>query len=104
MENPLLLNNTLHLLLYLSLNVNRNGLGYIYDKLVFSMCKYCHGSHYLILYNLSCSMLKSVRHNPTRFDIAQDKVRQFEKLIITLEGQILDGMIFQVGDTVKPVL
>ena len=41
-------------------------------------------------------MLKSVRHNPTRFDINQDKVRPFEKLLITLEGQLLDGMIFQV--------
>ncbi len=45
---------------------------------------------------LLCRMLKSVRHNPTRFEIAQDKVRPFEKLLITLEGQILDGMIFQV--------
>ena len=43
-----------------------------------------------------CRMLKSVRHNPTRFDINQDKVRPFEKLLITLEGQLLDGMIFQV--------
>ncbi len=41
-------------------------------------------------------MLKSVRHNPNRFEIEEDKVRPFEKLMITLEGQILDGMIFQV--------
>ncbi|CAH1784090.1 unnamed protein product, partial [Owenia fusiformis] len=40
-------------------------------------------------------MLKSVRHNPSRFGISEDKLRPFEKLMMTLEGQVLDGMIFQ---------
>jgi hypothetical protein len=41
-------------------------------------------------------MLNSVHHNPTRFGLSSDKLKPFEKLMITLEGQILDGMIFQV--------
>ncbi len=44
-------------------------------------------------------MLKSVRHNPTRFNLQEDKIRPFEKLMMTLEGQLLDGMIFQVSLT-----
>ena len=41
-------------------------------------------------------MLKSVRHNPGKFDLPVDKMRSFEKLLMNLEGQVLDGMIFQV--------
>lgn len=41
-------------------------------------------------------MLKSVRHNPGKFGVPENKLRPFEKLLITLEGQALDGMIFQV--------
>ncbi|XP_064632766.1 WASH complex subunit 4-like isoform X2 [Lineus longissimus] len=40
-------------------------------------------------------MLNSVHHNPTRFGLSSDKLKPFQKLMITLEGQILDGMIFQ---------
>ena len=40
-------------------------------------------------------MLKSVRHNSARFSLVEEKVRPFEKLLMTLEGQLLDGMIFQ---------
>jgi len=40
-------------------------------------------------------MLKSVRHNASRFSLMEEKVRPFEKLLMTLEGQLLDGMIFQ---------
>ena len=41
-------------------------------------------------------MLKSVHHNPDRFGLAEDKIGPFEKLMIQLEGQLLDGMIYQV--------
>ena len=41
-------------------------------------------------------MLKSVHHNPERFGLAEDKIGPFEKLMIQLEGQLLDGMIYQV--------
>jgi WASH complex subunit 7 len=41
-------------------------------------------------------MLKSVRHDPSKFSTSDDKLRPFEKLMMTLEGQLLDGMIFQV--------
>ena len=42
-------------------------------------------------------MLKSVQHNPQRFDLEDDRIRPFEKLIMTLEGRVLDGFIFQVN-------
>ncbi|XP_072038890.1 WASH complex subunit 4-like [Amphiura filiformis] len=40
-------------------------------------------------------MLKSVHHNPTRFGVEDVKLRPFEKLLMGLQGQLLDGMIFQ---------
>ncbi|CAL1541419.1 unnamed protein product [Lymnaea stagnalis] len=40
-------------------------------------------------------MVKSVHHDPGKFGIPQDKVRPFEKLLMMLEGKLLDGMIFQ---------
>ena len=45
---------------------------------------------------LSYRMLKSVHHDPAKFGIPEDKIRPFEKILMTLEGQLLDGMIFQV--------
>lgn len=41
-------------------------------------------------------MLKSVRRSPEEFGLPEAKVRPFEKLLMTLEGQILDGFIFPV--------
>ncbi|XP_033098788.1 WASH complex subunit 4-like isoform X2 [Anneissia japonica] len=40
-------------------------------------------------------MLKSVHHNPARFNIDSVKLRPFEKLLMRLQGQLLDGMIMQ---------
>ncbi|XP_059151833.1 WASH complex subunit 4-like isoform X4 [Physella acuta] len=40
-------------------------------------------------------MVKSVHHDPSKFGIAQEKVRPFEKLMMMIEGKLLDGMIFQ---------
>ncbi|XP_052261533.1 WASH complex subunit 4-like isoform X2 [Dreissena polymorpha] len=40
-------------------------------------------------------MLKSVRHDPTKFGTTEDKLRPFEKLMMSLEGQLLEKMIFQ---------
>ncbi|XP_043569200.1 WASH complex subunit 4 isoform X3 [Chiloscyllium plagiosum] len=40
-------------------------------------------------------LLKSVHHNPSKFGIAEEKLKPFEKLLLKLEGQLLDGMIFQ---------
>ncbi|XP_071809991.1 WASH complex subunit 4-like [Asterias amurensis] len=40
-------------------------------------------------------MLKSVHHNPTRFGVEESKLRPFEKLLMGMQGQLLDGMIFQ---------
>ncbi|XP_071816027.1 WASH complex subunit 4-like [Apostichopus japonicus] len=39
-------------------------------------------------------MLKSVHHNPGRFGIEENKLRPFERLLMGLQGQLLDGMIF----------
>uniref|UniRef100_A0A4W6ESX5 WASH complex subunit 4 n=1 Tax=Lates calcarifer TaxID=8187 RepID=A0A4W6ESX5_LATCA len=40
-------------------------------------------------------LLKSVHHNPGKFSIPEDKLKPFEKLLLKLEGQLLDGMILQ---------
>ncbi|XP_036153709.1 WASH complex subunit 4 isoform X6 [Myotis myotis] len=41
-------------------------------------------------------LLKSVHHNPSKFGIQDEKLKPFEKFLLKLEGQLLDGMIFQV--------
>ena len=41
-------------------------------------------------------MLKSVQHNPGMFTADPDKLRPLEKWIMKIEGQILDGLIFDV--------
>ena len=43
-------------------------------------------------------MLKSVHHNPQRFGIDQSKLRPFEKLLLSLEGQVMHGRIFAVSN------
>ncbi|XP_054885135.1 WASH complex subunit 4 isoform X1 [Poeciliopsis prolifica] len=40
-------------------------------------------------------LLKSVHHNPGKFSIPEEKLKPFEKLLLKLEGQLLDGMIMQ---------
>lgn len=42
-------------------------------------------------------LLKSVHHNPGKFSIPEEKLKPFEKLLLKLEGQLLDGMILQVN-------
>lgn len=42
-------------------------------------------------------LLKSVHHNPAKFAIPEEKLKPFEKLLLKLEGQLLDSMIFQVN-------
>lgn len=44
----------------------------------------------------SSRLLKSVHHNPGKFSIPEEKLKPFEKLLLKLEGQLLDGMILQV--------
>ncbi|EGV93842.1 UPF0681 protein KIAA1033 [Cricetulus griseus] len=41
-------------------------------------------------------LLKSVHHNPSKFGIQEEKLKPFEKFLLKLEGQLFDGMIFQV--------
>ena len=55
----------------------------------------------LLLFN---RMLKSVRHDPTKFNTTEEKLRPFEKLMMNLEGQLLDGMIFQVRQLLQRVM
>lgn len=47
-------------------------------------------------------LLKSVHHNPSKFAIQEDKLKPFEKLLLKLESQLLDGMIFQVMNLIFP--
>lgn len=37
-----------------------------------------------------------MHHNPGKFSIPEEKLKPFEKLLLRLEGQLLDGMILQV--------
>ena len=48
-------------------------------------------------------MLKTVHHNASKFGVDENKLRPFEKLLLGLEGQVLDGHIFKVVIT-KSVL
>ena len=41
-------------------------------------------------------MLKSVHNNTALFGIEEAKLRRLEKLLMSLEGQLLDGVILQV--------
>lgn len=50
----------------------------------------------------SYRLLKSVHHNPSKFGIQEDKLKPFEKLLLKLECQLLDGMIFQVMYLIFP--
>lgn len=38
-----------------------------------------------------------MHHNPGKFSIPEEKLKPFEKLLLKLEGQLLDGMILQVA-------
>uniref|UniRef100_A0A8C9V9W1 WASH complex subunit 4 n=1 Tax=Scleropages formosus TaxID=113540 RepID=A0A8C9V9W1_SCLFO len=49
-------------------------------------------------------LLKSVHHNPSKFEIPEEKLKPFEKLLLKLEGQLLDGMIFQSSGICSPGL
>lgn len=49
-------------------------------------------------------MLKSVRHAPEKFSLKEDKIRPFEKLLMKLEGKLLDGVIFQASRDVMRLL
>ncbi|XP_034032903.1 WASH complex subunit 4 [Thalassophryne amazonica] len=40
-------------------------------------------------------LLKSVHHNLGKFSIPEEKLKPFEKLLLKLEGHLLDGMILQ---------
>ena len=41
-------------------------------------------------------MIKSIHHNPTKFQIEINKFYRFEKHLVELEGKLLDGTIYQV--------
>jgi hypothetical protein len=50
----------------------------------------------LKFFTFFCRMLKSVQHNPGVFSVNPDKLKPLEKWIMKIEGQILDGLIFDV--------
>lgn len=41
-------------------------------------------------------MIKSVYNNTALFGVDEEKLRPLEKLLMSLEGQLLDGVILQV--------
>jgi WASH complex subunit 7 len=40
-------------------------------------------------------MLRSVKLDPTRYGTDEERLRKFEKLLLALEGELLDGLVFQ---------
>ena len=52
-------------------------------------------SHFSFTPTLS-RMIKSVYHNTAMFGVEEAKLRPLEKLLMSLEGQLLDGVILQV--------
>ena len=47
-------------------------------------------------FSLTYRMLKSVHNNTALFGIEEAKLWRLEKLLMSLEGQLLDGVILQV--------
>lgn len=41
-------------------------------------------------------MAKNIKLDPTKYGVEEDKLWQTEKLLLSLKGQLLDGVIFQV--------
>lgn len=50
----------------------------------------------LIIFHSNFRMIKSVYHNTAMFGVEEAKLRPLEKLLMSLEGQLLDGVILQV--------
>ena len=42
-------------------------------------------------------MLKVVHHNSANFNVDESNLRPFEKFVLSLEGQVLEGRIFLVS-------
>lgn len=66
-----------------------------------TVCMFCI-VYVCSMYITPYRLLKSVHHNPSKFGIQEDKLKPFEKLLLKLECQLLDGMIFQVMKSIFP--
>lgn len=42
-------------------------------------------------------MMRSVRNDPPKFGTTADEVRKFERVLEYIDGQILSGLLFEVG-------
>ena len=40
-------------------------------------------------------MTKNIKQDPERYNAQEEQLLQFEKLLLSMEGQLLDGLIFQ---------
>ena len=58
---------------------------------------FCETEHWNTLIYSFCRMLKTVHHNAARFNIEENKLRPFEKFLLGLEKQVLQGHLFEVG-------
>ena len=79
----------------------------VYKTVAFNWTKYIIFNLKIFLFNVrlrillliastAYRLLKSVHHNPGKFSIPEEKLKPFEKLLLKLEGQLLDGIILQV--------
>ena len=58
---------------------------------------FCEAEYWNTLIHFFFRMLKTVHHNAARFNIEENKLRPFEKFLLGLEKQVLQGHIFEVG-------
>jgi WASH complex subunit 7 len=40
-------------------------------------------------------MTKDIKQDPARYSASEEQLLQFEKLLLSIEGQLLDGLIYQ---------
>lgn len=101
----------------LSLSVNKHFLTSYYPHDIFISCWSCRWLLEKCSARTKCEclmsvlagsslyrLLKSVHHNPGKFSIPEEKLKPFEKLLLKLEGQLLDGSVLQVGQRLSLLL
>lgn len=54
---------------------------------------------FFIFYFINSSIITSIKNNTDKVQIDLSRIPSFEKILVALEGQLLDGHIFQVEKT-----
>jgi len=54
-----------------------------------------HNAKFKQSWNMYKRMTKNIKEEPERYNVQEEQLMQFEKYLLSLEGQLLDGLIFQ---------